>query len=161
MGEPNREARRRRIMERVKQGETRKQIIENEKISRVTLWSDLKALDTLFLAENSDEIKELKRRVAQSLIESANNVLTGELRPEQANAWRAIMSDFSKLLGLNAPTVVGHVTADAADLPRYRVILNAFTGLSEEQENEVLEIARKMPRYYDNPLLPETTDENL
>jgi hypothetical protein len=107
--EPNRAARRRRIVERVKSGETRKEIMQKEKISRVTLWSDLKALDSLFLSENSTEIKELKRRVGRALLESAENVLSGDLAPDMANAWRAIMSDFSELFGLNAPQK--HLTA--------------------------------------------------
>ena len=67
MSEPNRDARRRRIVERVKEGETRQEIMQKEKISRVTLWSDLKALDSLFLTENSAEIKELKRPVGHAL----------------------------------------------------------------------------------------------
>jgi hypothetical protein len=115
MSEPNREARRRRIVERVKTGETRQEIMQNENISRVTLWSDLKALDALFLTENSVEIKELKRRVGHALLENADNVLSGNLAPDQANAWRGIMADFSQLFGLNSPSksIQAHVSSES------------------------------------------------
>ena len=88
------------------------------------LWRDLTALDNLFVTENSTEIKELKRRVGRALLESADNVLTGDLTPDRANAWRAIMSDFSELFGLNAPkrseSVSVSIEADPQKLGPYQ-----------------------------------------
>jgi hypothetical protein len=151
MSEPNREARRRRIIERVKSGETREEIMQNEQISRVTLWSDLKALDKLFLTENSTEIKELKRRVGHALLENADNVLSGDLAPDQANAWRAIMSDFSELFGLNAPSrsVTAHVSSNLT--VRDLKLRSAASGLDDDQLESVLKFAKSLPRYIEKP----------
>jgi hypothetical protein len=150
VSEPNREARRRRIVERVKEGETRQEIMQNEKISRVTLWSDLKALDSLFLTENSTEIKELKRRVGHALLESADNVLSGDLAPDMANAWRAIMSDFSELFGLNAParSISARVDVNpehSDEFVRYR---EAVAHLNEDQKADVLRYAKSLPNLW-------------
>jgi hypothetical protein len=153
MTEPNRDARRRRIVERVKTGETRKEIMQNENISRVTLWSDLKALDSLFLTENSTEVKELKRRVGHALLESADSVLSGELAPDMANAWRAIMSDFSELFGLNSPktAVVGHVSSANQVTDRDLWLREACSGLDDDELQQVLRFAKGIPRDLRSP----------
>jgi hypothetical protein len=155
VSEPNREARRRRIVERVKEGETREEIMQNEKISRVTLWSDLKALDSLFLTENSAEIKELKRRVGHALLESADNVLSGDLAPDMANAWRAIMSDFSELFGLNAPSksIQAHVSTNPEHSQEFLEYRAAVAHLNDEQKADVLRYAKSLPNLWKPPVM--------
>ncbi len=135
--QPKRDARRRQVVEEIKNGTPKTEIAEKLQVSRWTLWRDLTALDNLFVTENSTEIKELKRRVGRALLESADNVLTGDLTPDRANAWRAIMSDFSELFGLNAPkrseSVSVSIEADPQKLGPYQWFCFISRDLSFEE----------------------------
>jgi HTH domain len=147
--QPKRDARRRQIVEEIKNGTPKGEIAEKLQVSRWTLWRDLTALDDLFVMENSAEIKELKRRVARALLESADNVLTGDLAPDKANAWRAIMSDFSELFGLNAPrrteSVNVNVEADPQKLGPYQWFCYISRDLSfEEIKGPVAEVCDRL-----------------
>ena len=143
--QPKRTARRRQVVEEIKNGTPKGEIAKKLQVSRMTLWRDLTALDTLFVTENSTEIKELKRRVARALLESADNVLTGDLAPDKANAWRAIMSDFSELFGLNAPkkteSLSVSIEADPQKLGPYKWFCYISRDLSfEEIKDPIAEV---------------------
>jgi hypothetical protein len=144
MSEPKREARRRAIVEAVKEGQP--VTPETIGVSRMTLWRDLKSLDALFLAENSTEVRELKKRVGQALLENADNVLTGEIKPDVATAWRGIMSDFSELFGLNAPSrsIQAHVSANVTD--RDLQLRKVTHDLDDEQFHTVVKFAASISR---------------
>ena len=146
MNEHKRESRRRQVVEKMKDGKPLKDIGEELQTSRTTLWRDLKALDNLFITENSEQIKELKRKVGHALLESADNVLSGALLPDRANAWRGIMADFSQLFGLNAPTksVSTNVNVDARG-PYYEFLAHA-DKLTREQLEEVFRFMDALPR---------------
>ncbi len=149
MKEPKRTARRRQVVEEIKNGTPKGEIAGKLQVSRWTLWRDLQALDTLFTTENSTEVKELKRRVGHALLESADNVLTGDLAPDKANAWRGIMSDFSELFGLNAPrrseSVNVNVEADPQKLGPYRWFCYISRDLSfEEIKGPIAEVCDRL-----------------
>jgi len=147
--QPKRDARRRQVVEEIKNGTPKGEIAEKLQVSRWTLWRDLTALDNLFLTENTAEIKELKGRVGRALLESADNVLTGDLAPDRANAWRAIISDFSELFGLNAPkkteSLSVTVEADPQKLGPYQWFCFISRDLSfEEIKGPIAEICDRL-----------------
>ena len=144
--QPKRTARRRQVVEEIKNGTPKAEIAGKLQVSRMTLWRDLTSLDTLFTTENSMEVKELKRRVGQSLLDAADAVWEGEVPPKVVDAWRGVMSDFSKLLGLNAESrsVVAHVSTERD--ATYLKFKKSVSGLSEDQLDQVFRFAVNLPR---------------
>jgi hypothetical protein len=161
MNEAKQKSRHKKIIDTMKAGEV--PTPESLDVSRVTLWRDLKALqEQAVLTLDTEGLKAIKQQQYQVQLRMEQALLEGVLDPQTIMAWNKVRESIAKLLGLNAESraVVAHVTADAEDLPRYRVILNAFSGLSEAQVEEVLTIARNMKRVtlLDSPMIQGNSD---
>ncbi len=141
----------------MKEGKTRGEVAAEVGVSRMTLWRDLHALDAKFGAENSERVRELKAKVGEALLKAADEVWQGAVPAEVANAWRAIVADFSKLLGLNAESraVVAHVSveAEAAKLAGYRRFVRETQWVRPEKFHLIWDFVRTI----EEPPTPQST----
>lgn len=145
MSEPNMDARRARIAIALAEGKSRQEIMTSEDITRVTLWSDIKALMGEFSAGNRERFGEFVQAQVELAINQYEATITGEIPPDVSNALTSIMGRIARLTGSDAPTraVVGHVSS-GTDL-RFKA---AVAGLSETQMEEVYLFAQRLPRDY-------------
>jgi transposase len=141
-----REARKNKVIAGLKEGKSQVAIAAEIGVSTVTLWRYLKDLDGDFFADNRKALSDLKRKVGEAQLQRADEVLAGTIKPEVANAWRGIISDFAKLFGLNAEkrAVVAHVSTDKD--ATYLKFKKAVSGLGPDQLDQVLAFATNLPR---------------
>jgi DNA-binding CsgD family transcriptional regulator len=146
------QGRRQKVMELMSEGKDQPDIVEELGISRMTLWRDLQSLEKKYGVENSEQLKAIKAKMFETLIKAAEAVWVGEIEPEVANAYRGILAEVSKLLGLNAPqkTISAHVDLNEQQ-SRYARIMRACRGiLAEERWNQIIAYLEQLPRD-DNP----------
>jgi hypothetical protein len=102
--EPKREARRKKVVERIKTVGARP-TPEEVGCSRMTLWRDLTALEQQGqLAITERDRKEMVIAQYEVLLRMEKAAIEGELPPEVVNSWNKVRESIAKLLGLNAAT---------------------------------------------------------
>jgi hypothetical protein len=140
------EERRDRVIEGMKDGKTQTEIAEELKISRSTLWRDLATLRERFSEDNSEAFIEYKKAQLQVLELIEKGLLEGTINTKVADSWRAIRSDISKLLGLDAPTRTITARVDAESSPLFLRFKQSAAGLTEQQLDEVMRYAQGLSR---------------
>jgi Homeodomain-like domain len=141
-----REERRARALQLMKDGKNQSQIAEELRVSRQTFWRDLQAIEARYVAGSSEDVKQFKEAQYQALIKIEEATAQGTIEPEVANALTRIRESVAKLLGLNAPTksVVAH-TSPSHDI-LYMKFRKAIFDLTETQIADVLAYATNLPR---------------
>ncbi len=72
-------------------------------VSTRTVYGDLKHLTHELELKNPQAFSKLRTMQVGALLDMAEQVKNGEVPPDVANSWTAIMNAVTRLLGLNAP----------------------------------------------------------
>jgi hypothetical protein len=153
MNEPKRNARRKKIVEKVKNSGQIPTAAEME-VSRMTLWRDLTALEQQGqLAITNDDRREMIASQYQILQRMERALIEGTLDAEIINAWNRVRESIAKLLGLNAPTKSVHANVNvnpehSQEFLEYRA---AVAHLNDEQKADVLRYAKSLPNLWKAP----------
>jgi transcriptional regulator with XRE-family HTH domain len=127
---------------RLNAGESQQDVADALGVDRITIYRNLKKLTEKLVGEATEgRLAQLKvfELIEQSLVE-------GKVEPEVAREWRAIRSEISQLLGLNAPTksITAHVATQGDG--RFHRFIQAAAGLSDGQLETVLQFAAQIGR---------------
>jgi len=142
------EARRQRVAEALAEGpkKTRGQIAAEVGTNLAAVKRDLAALALQFQAGNKEAFAEYRKTQLAVFELMEESLVTGQADPELVREWRAVRSEISKLLGLNAEnrSIVAHVTSDSSPLVmRFR---KATAGLTDYQMEEAFQYLSRIPR---------------
>jgi transcriptional regulator with XRE-family HTH domain len=98
-----REAKKAAAIAAKQQGLSHKEIEQQIGVSHATLWRYFNEMDIDWAALNAAALGPLKQKVVEQLAQRADDVLAGRLPPKVADAWRGLMAELSKVVGLHAP----------------------------------------------------------
>ena len=141
----HRAERRAQALTLMKEGKSQTEIARELKVSRMTFWRDLQAIEAQFVVGSSDDVREFKQQQLDALMKIEEATAKGTIAPDVANALTRIRDSVAKLLGLDAPTRSVHFKAEAGDLFSMKM-RKACDGLTEAQVEIVLDFAAKLPR---------------
>jgi DNA-binding Lrp family transcriptional regulator len=136
-----------RALDLMKSGETQEAIAEILGVSRTTFWRDLQAIEARYVEGSKEDVASFKKSQYEALIRIESATAEGSIEPEVANALVRVRDSVARLLGLNAPSksITAHVDA-TENIGPYRKFVLACSGLEESQIEQLLVMARNMPR---------------
>lgn len=152
--QPKREARRRQVVEEIKNGTPRGELGEKLQVSRWTLWRDLTALEQQGqLAITNEDRREMVAAQYTVLQRMERALIDGTLDADIINAWNRVRESIAKLLGLNAPTksISATVNVNPEHSQEFLEYRAAVAHLNDEQKADVLRYARSLPNLWVAP----------
>jgi hypothetical protein len=135
-----------KIIDALKKGKGVQKMAAEMQVHRNTIWADLKALRDKCKIGSGPEFEAYRDAQLQVLERIEQSIIEGHIRPDVANAWRAVRQDIANLIGLNAPSKSVSVKVDAESSPLFLKFKKACAGLADEQLEEVLQFAADQPR---------------
>ncbi|MGB7600347.1 MAG: HTH domain-containing protein [Candidatus Sulfotelmatobacter sp.] len=143
-----RAARQKKALELMKTGATQGAIAELLGVSRVTFWRDLQAIEARYVEGSKEDVAAFKKSQYDALMRIESATAEGTIEPEVANALVRVRDSVARLLGLNAPSrsISANVNVDGENIGPYRKFVLAVAGLDESQVEQLLLMAREMPR---------------
>jgi conjugal transfer/entry exclusion protein len=154
MSEPKREARRKKIVEQIKNGGATP-TPDEVGCSRMTLWRDLKALqEQAVLTLDAEGLKAIKQQQYQVQLRMKQALLEGVLDPTTITAWNKVRESIARLLGLNAESraVVAHVTGIDAQVGGMYVEFNKLVGRKKKSWDAIVAFIESCPDDEEEPL---------
>jgi hypothetical protein len=130
----------------MKEGKAASAIARELRVSRMTFWRDLQAIEAQYVAGSGEDVKQFKEAQYRALIKLEEATAKGTIEPDVANALVRIRDSVAKLLGLNAPTKSVSMNVSAEHSPLFLKFKSATAGLTEDQLETVFAYAAGLPR---------------
>ena len=134
------------IIDLVAEGMSQTEIAEELGVHRTTIYRNTLPLEIDWANANLAKLAPFKKKLVENIAARAVDVLNGEIEPDVANAWKGLMSELAKVVGLYEPTksITAHINADPTG--RFHKFVTAAAGLTDLQLEQVFEFARNLQR---------------
>jgi DNA-binding CsgD family transcriptional regulator len=137
-------------------GKNQTQIAEELGISRTTFWRDLQALTVEYTKGNQESFAELRKVQVGALLDMAKEVHDGIVSPKVGTSVKGFLDSVTKLLGLNAPSLVysKHENVSGPQLDAlYLDIRQELIDLDDEAKQEALILMREFAKSRKKPVI--------
>jgi hypothetical protein len=136
-------------------GKNQTQIAKELGISRTTFWRDLQALTVEYTKGNQESFAELRKVQVGALLDMAKEVHDGVVSPKVGNSVKGFLDSVTKLLGLNAPSLVysKHETVGPQLDALYLEIRQELLDLDDPAKQDALLLIREFAKSRKKPVV--------